>query len=152
MPVPDGWEARGGGSVIDRLTRAGDLSALERPYVHLANFPLTPSRGPYGSGVVGAMDSSDTFAAIVEFLPESAHTRLFRDVGFPRTLRAAEFSPSTLQRTLSGQLGVQRFFSINGRALCLYAVMGGVPALRNSLPTLNLVLRETSVRKESEIS
>jgi hypothetical protein len=149
LPVPTGWEARGGGSA-DAPTSAARRS-LERPYVHLANFALSSPRGPYGSGVVGGMGSDDVFVALVQFLPESAHTRLFADVGIPRRLRDGDFSSSSLQRTLKGQLGVQRFFSDSSRALCLYVVMGGVPALRQTLPTLNEILAGAIVRQAAVI-
>jgi hypothetical protein len=36
----------------------------------------------------------------------------------------ADFAPNALQRRLPGQLGVQRFFTSNGRAFCLYVVLG----------------------------
>ena len=43
--------------------------------------------------------------------------------GMPR-LRPNDFSPNTLRMMLPGQSGVQRFFTVNGRPFCLYAVIG----------------------------
>ena len=35
------------------------------------------------------------------------------------------YHPRALQRALPGQAGVQRFFHVGQRALCLYVVLGG---------------------------
>lgn len=94
------------------------------PVVHLANFPLPPNRGDYGSGAVERMDATDALIVLFEFGPESLGTALFHPRGLPRIMRPGDFSPSALQRRLPGQLGYQKFFTEAGRAFSLYVVLG----------------------------
>jgi hypothetical protein len=61
--------------------------------------------------------------SLFEFEPEATGTALFSTRGRPR-LTPADFAPSQMQRTLPGQSGVQHFFSEQGRAFCLYVVLG----------------------------
>ncbi len=58
---------------------------------------------------------------------ESAGTALFAATGLPR-ITADEVSPTCLQRMLEGQGGVQKFFTVKGRAFCLYVVFGSFAA------------------------
>ena len=101
----------------------GLLAGTEHPVAHLANFPLPPVRGDYGSGAVELMRTADIFVALVEFEPEAASTPLFSHRGIPR-FGVNDFSPHTMQRTIAGMCGAQAFFNRNGRAFCLYVVLG----------------------------
>ncbi len=149
VPVPIGWEARG--SVpADGIGRQPDGS-VEYPCVHLANFALPRTRAAYGSGVVGEMGADDAFVALLEFAPTSAHTALFAG-GAPRRLRSLDFSGAQLQRTIAGQLGAQRFFTVADRALCCYVVLGGSTALRRVLPDVNHVLAGLRVRAAAAVT
>jgi hypothetical protein len=118
VDLPPRWEAR----LYLRDATAGVRESIN-PVVHLGNFALPPRRGDYGSGAVEAMRASHAFVALVEFGPGEAGTPLFASRGLPRP-ELAEFAPNALQRRLPGQLGVQRFFTDNGRAFCLYVVLG----------------------------
>jgi hypothetical protein len=142
MPVPPGWEARGVG---EAQVRQADGS-VAYPFVHLASFAMNAVRAPYGSGVVEYMGADDAFVALLEFAPQSATTALFARHGPPRRLRATDFSPSRLQRTIKGQLGAQVFFRENGRAFCCYVVLGGIEALRVALGDVNAVLSGLEIR------
>jgi hypothetical protein len=42
----------------------------------------------------------------------------------PIPLVASDFHPDMMQRPLQGQAGAQKFFTMNGRAFCLYVVLG----------------------------
>lgn len=143
VPVPQGWEARAS-LPADGTGRQADGS-VEYPCVHLANFALPPSRPPYGSTVVGEMGGDDAFVALLEFSPSSAHTALFAHPA-PRRLRSLDFSGAQLQRTIAGQFGAQRFFTVANRALCCYVVLGGSGALRRALADVNRVLAGLRVR------
>ncbi len=98
--------------------------------VHLANFPLPVDRGDYGSGAVETMGPSDVFLAILEFGQECLGTALYSSLGLPR-VRAERFDPNGLQRRIAGQAGVQYFFTVQSRPLCLYVVLG---SYRNAVP------------------
>jgi hypothetical protein len=119
VEAPAAWEIR-----IYRRSPDG-LPALERTYpiVHAATFPLPAARGDYGSGAVELMRPSDVLVVLLEQDREATQTRLFSRRGMP-SVRAGDFSPYALQRTLRGQSGVQYFFQTAGRAFCLYVVLG----------------------------
>jgi hypothetical protein len=101
----------------------GHPGASPNPVVHLANFALPPGRGDFGTGAVEIMGGADAFASLLEYDADEAGRPLFGARGVPR-LRVQDFAPNALQRRLPGQLGCQRFFTENGRAFCLYAVLG----------------------------
>ena len=70
------------------------------------------------------MRSHELLIVLFEHGPESVGTALFRSEGLPLPLRAADFGPDQMQRPIQGQAGVQKFFTVNGRAFCLYVVLG----------------------------
>jgi hypothetical protein len=120
VTLPDRWEAR--------LYRRDPLigapaDEAHQPVLHLGNFALPPGRGDFGTGAVEVMGPLHAFVALLEYGPEEAGTPLFAARGRP-ALTVADFAPNALQRRLPGQLGCQRFFTENGRAFCLYAVLG----------------------------
>jgi hypothetical protein len=96
--------------------------------LHLSTRPLVVSRGDYGSGVVESLGQADAFIALVEFDPEAVATALFARHGVPRRLLARSFDSQAMQRVIARQGGLQSFAQEEGRAFCLYAVVG---SLRN---------------------
>lgn len=116
--VPVGWEAR-----IRMGAPAQDEEVL--PVVHAATVPLIVERGDYGAGVVETLQSSDIFVAMIEFGTEAVGSALFPAVEAPpRAVLPTELHPKQLQRVIQGQAGVQKFFSFQNRAFCLYVVIG----------------------------
>jgi hypothetical protein len=91
--------------------------------LHLANFALPPARGDFGTGAVERMGPAHVFMCLLEYDREEAGRPLFASVGVPRP-QLGDFAPSALQRLVPGQLGCQRFFTEQGRPLCLYVVLG----------------------------
>jgi hypothetical protein len=55
------------------------------------------------------------------------------------------FSTQALQRVQRGQAGAQRFFTLNGRAFCLYAVVGDQREAATMATTANTVTRSIQV-------
>lgn len=115
---PRGWDVR--------ITRRPDGPHGDRshPVLHACTRPLPEDRGDYGSGAVELLGSDDVFVSLLEFGPESVPTALFARKGLPSPLPIGSFAPNRLQRTLPGQSGLQLFFQDNGRAFCLYVVLG----------------------------
>ena len=113
--------------------------------MHVASFPLPPERGSFGSGAVELMNSGDVFVTLFEYGPESAGTPLFEADGIPRQLVAREFDRNALQRAMPGQSGLQRFFTQNGRAFCLYVVLGSHVDRADILPSVNAVLETLEI-------
>ena len=101
----------------------GHPEEIRSPVLHVANFPLPPGRGDFGTGAVEIMGAHHVFASLLEYAPEEAGRPLFEYRGVPRP-QPGDFSPNALQRRLRGQAGWQGFFSEQGRAFCLYVVLG----------------------------
>jgi hypothetical protein len=116
--LPPRWEGR-----LFLRDAAVEEGASVHPVVHFGNFALPPGRGDFGSGAVEVLRAGHVFVALLEYDPADAGSPLFAARGMPR-LTLGDFAPSALQRRLPGQLGVQRFFTENGRAFCLYVVLG----------------------------
>jgi len=141
VEVPDDWE----GSISGGGFQLQSDGALEPTVVHVASFPLPPERGSFGTGAVELMRGTDVFMTLFEYGPESAGTPLFEAEGIPRQIAAREFDRNALQRAMPGQSGLQRFFTHNGRAFCLYVVLGSHVDRADILPRVNAVLETLEI-------
>ncbi len=136
--TPRGWEVQ-----IFRRADDGDGSTAW-PVLHAATIPLPSQRGDFGAGAVELLGDHDVLVSLVEFEPQSVHAPLFSRRGFPRP-RPSEFHPEQLQRTLPGQSGCQWFFNENGRAFCLYVVLGGHAQRVRLVPRVQALLESITV-------
>lgn len=116
---PAGWEA----TIYRRPAGKGEITY---PVVHAATVPLPAGRGDYGGGLVETLGPDDLFVGFLEFGPEAAGTPLFGRLRAIPGLTPDVYRPRQLQRTIRGQAGVQRFFTVAGRAFCLYSVIGSL--------------------------
>ena len=116
---PSGWEA----TIYRRPPAIGERTF---PLVHAATVPIPSERGDYGGGVVELLGPSDVFVSLLEFGPDSAQSPLFNTVSAIPALTPDAFRPRQLQRVIRGQAGAQRFVTVQGRAFCLYAVIGSI--------------------------
>jgi hypothetical protein len=121
---PAGWDV----TIYRRSAAAGEQT---RPILHAATRALVAGRGDYGSGQVEVLGPDDVFVAVLDFGNEAATTALFRGLTGLPALTPDAYRPRQLQRTISGQAGVQRFFTTAGRGFCLYSVIG---AFANRVP------------------
>lgn len=133
VTLPAGWE----GVIFRRPPVAGETT---QPILHAGSFALPTVRGDYGSGAVEQMTSTDSLVVLVEFDPADAGRPLFAHPR-PKSLTGSDFSPRSLQHPISGQVGTQRFFADNGRAFCLYVVLGSSLSALFRLPTVNQVIQ-----------
>ena len=138
LEVPSGWEGR----IRRQQVPSSDPAQLRAHAVlHAADFPLPAERGDFGSGTVETMQSGHAFIALVEYHSSGAGTALFASgAGMPRELSDEDFSPRQLQRTIAGQAGTQRFFVEDGRAFCLYVVLGSMADRARVVARVNTVL------------
>jgi len=138
VDVPPGWD----GEIYQRSEGFGPLSESAddtEPVVHLANFPLVPNRGDFGSGAVEIMGAENLLVVLFEYGSDSVGTALFAASGIP-TVAAEDFSPERMQRPLPGQSGAQYFFNDSGRAFCLYVALGSHARRRQLVPEVNQIL------------
>lgn len=148
VSLPKGWE----GEIFNRaptfdgrsLSGPVDDTEVARNVVHVANFALPSERGDFGSGAVEIMNSGAVLVILFEHGPESVDTPLFARSGIPR-LTPEEFHPQQMQRTLAGQSGRQIFFNANGRAFCLYVVLGAHRQREILVPLVNEVLASVNI-------
>jgi hypothetical protein len=113
---PPGWEA----AFTQRPSLVGEVTG---PVLHAATVPLPAGRGDYGAGVVETLGPDDVFVALLDFGTQNAGTALFAATSMPG-LTPDAYRPKAMQRVIAGQAGVQRFFTVEGRAFCLYSVIG----------------------------
>lgn len=156
VDVPSGWA-----STVQRRAvapaAASDSTALaagsrlapgatERtmPVVHVSSRPIPAGAGDFGAGLVEVMGSEDVFVALVEYGSDLADTGLFERRGMPR-LAPSQFSPSRMQRALPGRSASQHFFSVGGRAFCLYTVIGSHDRRMGTVPRAAGVVRSLAV-------
>ena len=132
IELPDGWDGR-----IYR--REAEADAVTRRALHAANFALPPNLGDYAVGAAERMQTGDVLVVLLEFDPDSAGRGLFRTEGLPERLGAGDFSPTAMPRAVPGCTAAQWFFSLAGRAFCLYVVLGSHQERADVLPLVNAV-------------
>lgn len=137
--LPNGWEGM--------IGSPGELAdgAQRHVVAHFASFPLPAQRGDYGGGAVELMGPQDALVVLFEFGPEAAGSTLFANEGVP-TIHAADFDRTVLQRSISGQSGVQRFFTASARAFCLYVVVGRHVDRSEVLPEVSALIGSLRIR------
>jgi hypothetical protein len=157
VEVPAGWDGR-----ISRRPEHGDVGVASadgppaepgfttRPVTHVASVALPGDTADFGSNVVEDLGPDDALVTLVEYEPANAGSALFAAQGVPRALDPELFSPSVLQRSLPGQAGLQLFFSEQGRALCLYVVLGSYARRHDVVPRVNAVLETLQIEPLAE--
>ncbi len=113
--------------------------------LHVANFPLPADPGDFGSGAIERMGTGDVLVVLLEYHPDSANTALFANQGLPTPLRASEFSPNAMPKVIPGLAGGQWFFSMHGRAFCLFVVLGSHADRARLAPLASAVVQTISV-------
>jgi len=148
VEVPAGWDGR-----ISRRPEHGEVSVATadgppaepgfttQSVTHVASIPLPGNMADFGSGAVEDLGPDDALVVVVEYDQASAGTALFAAQGVPRALDPEGFSPNTLQQSIPGQAGIQLFFSEQGRALCLYVVLGSYSNRHSVVPRVDAVLQ-----------
>lgn len=135
VDIPRGWDGA--------ISRRSHVSAL--PVLHASSMPLPPDRGDSGGVVVEKLGWSEVFVCLLEHEPSCAGSALFASEGLPLPLSPNWFSPRVLQGMRPVQSGVQRFFSVNGRAFCLFVVVGEHARRHRLVPAPNRVLSSLAV-------
>jgi hypothetical protein len=154
VTLPTGWEGR-----LFRRPRAGEAAAADagiqgapaasgettNAVLHVSTIALPPDIGDFASGAVDQLGENDILVVLFEYDPSSADQPLFRARGIPRKLGPDDFSPNVMQRAIRGQCGVQRFFNEQGRAFCLYVVLGSFARRRQTFARVNEVLATLTI-------
>jgi hypothetical protein len=133
--IPDGWEAR--------IHRHAD----GEPTLHAATFALPPKDGEFGTHATSRMPPEALFLSLTEYrIGEGLSTRhgLFAHPP-PTVLEPENLHARALLRARPGQRGLQRFFSVSGRAFCLYVVVSGAARATHHLTAASDLLRRLEI-------
>ena len=120
------------------------VGGFVNPMLHDSTALMPPLVGGYGSHVVPILGQTDVFLALVEFNRADADAAMFRP-GVPR-LRQPQFDRQALQRGLPFRSGVQQFFTVSGRAFCLFCVLGSHIRRSSLVPRANEFLSGIEVQ------
>lgn len=140
IELPDGWDG-----LIYR--RDPDGAEVTRRALHAGNFALPAIRGDYAVSAVERMETSDVLVVLLEFDSDSAGRGLFSNEGMPASLVAGDFSPTAMPRMVPGRTAAQWFFSLAGRAFCLYVVLGSHRDRNALLPVVNRVVATLKIQE-----
>jgi hypothetical protein len=116
--------------------------------LQIANFTIPAKTGDFGTGATARMPRGGVFAALVEYQRGQGlepGRGLFESREIPVPLAPGDFDPQTLLLAVRGQEGVQRFFSVGVRPLCLYAVIDGHAKHGRALAELNQALTSLAI-------
>jgi hypothetical protein len=117
VKLPHGWSGR----IFSRSQGAATL--------HAGNFALAVhGEGEFGNHSTRAMRHGSSFLALTEYLPGGSltpHAGLFASRRIPLPLDPTRFSEKGLAHPRPRQVGMQHFFTSNGRPFCLYVVLAG---------------------------
>ena len=138
IELPDGWDAR----IYRREAVDGEVT---RRALHAANFALPTGLGDYAVGAAEQMGAGDVLVVVLEFDPDRAGLGLFRNQGLPTGLTAGDFSPTAMPRAMPGRTAAQWFFSLAGRAFCLYVVLGSHTQRAAMMPLVNQVVETLKI-------
>ncbi|MGI9017392.1 MAG: hypothetical protein ACR2HR_09885 [Euzebya sp.] len=149
VDLPTPWEGavqRGEVSpAVHRRASDRGVGVQTPPVLHLSTTPLPALRGDFGSGAVDLLGHADVFIAVLDYGQDSVGTALFDTGPMPRTLSSRQFKPDGLQRAIPGQSGYQQFCTENGRALCLYVVLGAHHQARRLVREANQMLSRIQI-------
>lgn len=156
LDVPAGWSAtiarRPADIGADAAARGiapsdadpGGPGERTLPVLHTCTLPIPTGTGDFGQGLVEQLAGEDVFVALVEYGSDLAGTGLFARSGWPR-LAPSQFSPGRMPRQLPGRSASQHFFSVGGRAFCLYTVIGSHGRRMATVPRAAGVVRSMGV-------
>ena len=142
VDVPLGWEGDISGGGFQLLADG----AREPTVLQVSSFPMPAERGSFGAGAVELMSTRDVFMTLFEYGPESVGTPLFAGQGLPRRVEPGDFDRDALQFGVTGQTGLQHFFTHSGRAFCLYVVLGSHIDRAELVPLVNAVLESMVIQ------
>jgi hypothetical protein len=120
--LPTGWDAK------LYKNEGRDSDAVTAPVLQAANFPLPADDGDFATGAAESMTVGDLLIVLMEYVPDSELTvgkGLFEPLGIPSEIAVDDLEPRCMPQMIPNLAAVQRFFSENGRAFCLYMVFGG---------------------------
>lgn len=160
VEVPVGWSA----ALVRRTVTRGDaphrpekgtpavpdlgaralLTERTMPVLHVATRPVPEGVGDFGAGVIENLAAEDVFVALIEYGSDLADVGLFEKQGVPR-LAPSQFGTNRMPREIAGRSASQHFFSVGGRAFCLFTVLGSHSRRMATVPRAAAVARSLEI-------
>ncbi len=147
ITVPKGWHGviyrrqQEGPRLRDRVGSTGTTNSV----LQVANFPVPPESGDYGTEAHARMGTGGVVLTLLEFDFEAAQTEMFADRGVPRSVNSNRFDPSVMPQPVPPRTGFQWFGHESGRAFTMLVVLGShrlrhllAKELNNPLATLQI--------------
>jgi hypothetical protein len=118
------------------------------PNLHVGNFSLVPEGSTFGQFSIERMDADKALVVMVEYGPRSVGTALFSSGRWPPAVSATDLNPANFPGPRPPGLAAnQNFVTVNGRAFCVYTVMGFAGGAAPRMDEVNTVLRSISVAR-----
>jgi hypothetical protein len=144
-PTAPQADARAPGDPRDKVApEAPDGAERTLPVVHVSTRALPSTVGDFGGGLVEVLSPDDVFVALLEYGSDLADHGLFERQGVPR-LAPSQFAPNRMPRDVVGRSASQHFFSVGGRAFCLFTVLGSHHRRMATVPRAASVVRSLTV-------
>ncbi len=86
--LPNGFEGR-------IFQRSATVGAATYPVAHFATFAIPEGTADFGGGLPATMASTDIFAVLFQYGPESVGQALFARSSMPRALTTDHLQPNT---------------------------------------------------------
>ena len=90
------------------------------------------------------MQPDDALVVLFDYGTSAVGSALFAFEGLP-AINPGDFDRDILQKSIRGQSGVQRFFTVSGRAFCLYVVVGSHIDRTEILPEVKQLLESVRI-------
>jgi hypothetical protein len=140
VELPPGWEGR----VVVMTAEDG----TRYPNLHAGNFAVRPEGSTFGQYSIERMDVQKAMVVVVEYGPASVGTALFSSGRWPPSLLVVDLNPANFPGPApEGLAGNQNFVTVNGRAFCIYTVLGLVGGAAPLMPQVNHVLESIAVER-----
>ncbi len=143
LAIPAGWD-----SIIFQRPAPPEAppGSATHPAVHASTIalPLNP-QSDFGTDIYPLLGQSDIFLALLEYEYSPDAALFTQHTGIPWLLTASDISPAKLPRLVPGMAGAQGFFSVAGRAFCLFVVLGSFQNAGPLLAEVNAILPSISI-------
>ena len=133
-----------GREVAGHVLLAHLLTERTLPVLHVSTRAIPDAVGDFGAGAVESLGSEDVYVALLEYGSDLADTGLFERQGVP-ALAPSQFGTNRMPREIVGRSASQHFFSVGGRAFCLFTVLGSHSRRMATVPKAAAIARSLQI-------
>jgi hypothetical protein len=155
VELPEGWNGmiyRRRDEDEDEPAAAGRRAVRGGATLRASTVPVDFDDADFGSGIVERLGPDDSMVILFEYTADERLVPgegLFAEQGEPWPLDPNAFHRRALQVNLSGQAGLQRFFTVGGRPFCVYVVVGSARRVATTVRGVNDLLATVRIAARS---